>query len=122
VKRTPSLSILVLFAAAVFGPLAILRAAASLTHQYIHQDAERHALRSAELLREHALRVFYLYQLILGQVERRAGSMDWRQIVASHAMHDELRGLTEPVREADSVSFRAPTGRHWSSSRQFPML
>ncbi len=110
-----------LFAAAVFGPLAILLAAASLTHQYIHQDAERRALRSAELLREHALRVFDMYQLILGQVERRAGTMDWRQIVASRAMHDELRGLTEPVREANSVFFLAPTGRHWASSRRFPM-
>jgi two-component system, NtrC family, sensor kinase len=117
----PSPSILALFAAAVFGPLAILFAAASLTQQYIQQDAERRALRSAELLREHALRVFDMYQLILGQVERRAGTMEWRQIVASRAMHEELRGLTEPVREANSVFYLAPTGRHWSSSRRFPM-
>jgi len=110
-----------LFAAAVFGPLAILVASASLTHQNIHADAERRALRSAELLREHALRVFDMYQLILGQVERRAGTLPWRTLVASREMHDELRGLTEPVREANSVFFLAPTGRHWSSSRRFPM-
>jgi hypothetical protein len=72
-------------------------------------------------LREHALRVFDMYQLILGQVERRAGSMPWQKLVASREMHDELRGLTEPVREASSVFFLAPTGRHWSSSRRFPM-
>lgn len=118
--RLPAPSILLLFVAAILGPLAILGAAGTLTHQYMHDDAQRRVLHSAELLREQALRVFDLYQLILGQVERRAGTRSWTELIASRELYEELRALTDPVREASSVFYLAPTGQHWASSNRFP--
>ncbi len=119
--RSPSLPTLILVVAAVIGPLAILAVAATLTRQLVQEDAQRRVVRSTEVLRQHALRVFDTYQMILGQVERRAGDQPWSRLVGSRALHEDLRSLSEPVRSASSVFYLAPTGRHFASSQRFPM-
>lgn len=80
-SRPNSWPIVLLFAAAVVVPLGVFAFSAVLAQQLLHAQAERRTQRSVDLMREHAVRVFDLYGLMLGQVERRTVGRTWDQLI-----------------------------------------
>jgi two-component system NtrC family sensor kinase len=114
-------SVRLLFTAAVLVPLAIVGAAAWLSLRAAENEAARRADRTMEVVREQALRVFGLYQLILDEVDHGVAGASWAQIVGSPEVHTDLRRLQDRAAETSSVFLQAPNGREWASSRQFPM-
>ncbi len=114
-------AIRLLLVAAVLIPLAIFVAASYANYRVIEGEVHLRASRGADVVREHALRAFAVYELILDQVQRHAAGRPWSALERSRELHEFLRALDDHSEETSSVFVLGPEGRRWVSSRTFPM-
>jgi two-component sensor histidine kinase len=105
---------LVLIATILFGGLAYGRWNATLA------EAEQITGNLADLLAEHAGRVFDASNLIADQAIMLAGDRSWDEVASSSEMYDHLRRLTNVSNYISAVWLVDEQGRPRLSSRSFP--
>jgi two-component system NtrC family sensor kinase len=101
---------------AVLLPLAALLLTAVQSWTDTLRDAEARVGRTAEMLREHALRAFEAQELAIAAAESRVTGMSWQEIRESRALHDFLIALDAVTPAAGGVTLVDPTGRFAASS------
>jgi two-component system, NtrC family, sensor kinase len=80
-----------LLVASIAGPAIILGAAAWLTYRAAFADAERDILRTSEVAREHAAKVFDSFRLASGHVQEILDGLDDQAVRASEEkLHDQF--------------------------------
>jgi two-component system NtrC family sensor kinase len=110
-----------LFVAGVLLPLVIFVFASYANYRVLEDEAHRRASRGADVAREHALRAFAVYELILDQIRRSAAGRRWPELANARDVHDALWALDERSEETSSAFAMSPDGTQWISSRRFPM-
>ncbi|MCW2235671.1 ATP-binding protein [Azospirillum canadense] len=117
---SPMRSLLAILVASVVLPLAIFAGVAAYDRARILEAAEESLARTADILREHALRVVEIQDLVLRQVDRRVAGLSWEEIGRSEEVHRFLRDLDQGLEPVDSIWLTAPDGVTVSGSRFFP--
>ena len=117
---SPMRSLLAILVASVVLPLAIFAGVAAYDRARILEAAEESLGRTADILREHALRVVEIQDLVLRQVDRRVAGLSWEEIGRSEEVHRFLRDLDQGLDPVDSIWLTAPDGVTVSGSRFFP--
>ncbi len=117
---SPMRSLLAILVASVVLPLAIFAGVAAYDRARILEAAEESLARTADILREHALRVVEIQDLVLRQVDRRVAGLSWEEIGRSEEVHRFLRDLDQGLDPVDSIWLTAPDGVTVSGSRFFP--
>ncbi|NGM18478.1 hypothetical protein G3576_00530 [Roseomonas stagni] len=105
-----------LWAITVVLPLAGLAIMAMQAWQGTLDAAEERVGRTAEMLREHALRAFEAQEIAIAAAESRVVGMTWEEIRASQPLHDFLLALDAVTPAAGGVTLVDPSGRFAASS------
>jgi two-component system, NtrC family, sensor kinase len=105
-----------LWAISVLLPLAGLGTMAAQAWQATVEAAEERVSRTAEMLREQALRAFEAQEIAIAAVESRVVGMSWEEIRASRPLHDFLQTLDAVTPSAGGVTLVDPSGRFAASS------
>src|SRR5688572_13305114 len=69
-----------LLALSLVGPVIVLACAAWFDWRETYQQAVQQGARTAQILREHALKVFEAHEVIIDQIEERIRDMDWAAV------------------------------------------
>jgi two-component system NtrC family sensor kinase len=88
-----------------------------------HQDAAMAYLRqTAEIMTEHAVRVFETHRLVAANVDRILAGRDAEAARADEAMlNAELRALVRSLPQVQDIWVLGPDGRPWVSANVHPM-
>ncbi len=105
-----------LWAISVLLPLAGLATMAMQAWQETMEAGEERVVRTAEMLREHALRAFEAQEIAIAAAESRVVGMGWDEIRGSRALHDFLLALDAVTPAAGGVTLVDPSGRFAASS------
>jgi two-component system NtrC family sensor kinase len=106
----------VLWAITVLLPLAGLATMGMQAWQATLDAAEERVGRTADMLREHALRAFEAQEIAIAASESRVTGMGWDEIRASRSLHDFLLALDAVTPSAGGVTLVDPSGRFAASS------
>jgi PAS domain S-box-containing protein len=123
IVRSPHFSFKAMLVAAVVGPGLLCAAMAWWSWARVNYDARIDIARTADVLHEHAERLFQADDLVLARVDDRIAGMSWPE-VAQHEreLHLFLTGLTEQVEEIDAVLLADADGELQAVSRSYPVI
>ena len=105
----------------VVGPAVVLACAAWLDWRETYNQALQSGARTAQILREHALKVFEAHELIIDQIEERIRNMDWAAVRGSDDVQRYLARLTRRQHLVTSIVLVSPDGKAASVSNAFPV-
>src|SRR5689334_16657780 len=108
-------------AASVAVPLLLLLGGAWLSHQTAERDAWERIERTADTVREHAIRVFQTHELALGRIADRTGAMDWPAIRESRELHLLLQQIKEGSPQMAGLGLTEPDRRLAINDSTFPL-
>jgi len=100
-----------LWLASVLVPLLAFAAAAWIAWGNVQADIRHRIGRNADLLREHALRVFEVQEAVLAAVSLRVRGMGWDEIAASGEVLALVRALDAGAPSNNFITLAAPDGR-----------
>jgi two-component system NtrC family sensor kinase len=109
-----------LLALSLVGPVVVLACAAWFDWRETYSQALQQGARTAQILREHALKVFEAHEVILDQIEERIRGMDWHAVRASEDVSGYLARLSRRQHLVTSIIVMGPDGKAASISNQFP--
>jgi two-component system NtrC family sensor kinase len=109
-----------LIVASVVVPAAVFVGAAWYDWREVRHQATGQALRTAEILREHALKVFETHEFAIDQVDDHVRGLDWQTIRTSEKVHRYLAQIAKRHQQVNSIYLVAPDGRLAASSNRFP--
>lgn len=109
-----------LIVASVIVPATVFAAAAWYAWRDIRIQAIEQAMRTAQILREHALKVFETHEFALDQIEERVKGLDWDTIRTSEELHRELVRIADRHQQVTSAYVVDPDGRLAASSSRYP--
>jgi two-component system NtrC family sensor kinase len=110
-----------LWAAAVLVPALGVAAAGIMSWRDVRQEAQARLDRTAEMLRQHALRAFGTQEAILAAAARAIEDADWNELALSRRAHETLSDLAAagaPV--VSGVLIAGPDDRIAVASYEFP--
>jgi two-component system, NtrC family, sensor kinase len=109
-----------LLALSLVGPVVVLACAAWFDWRETYSQALQQGARTAQILREHALKVFEAHEVILDQIEERIRGMDWDAVRASEEVSSYLARLSRRQHLVTSIIVMGPDGKAASISNLFP--
>jgi two-component system NtrC family sensor kinase len=101
-------------------PTVVLACAAWFGWREIYNEAIQQGARTAQILREHALKVFEAHEVIIDQIEELIRDMDWTAVRESEDVQRYLARLTRRQHLVTSIVLISPDGRSASFSNAFP--
>ena len=104
----------------VVGPAVVLACAGWLGWRDTYNQAVQQGARTAQILREHALKVFEAHEVIVDQIEERISNMDWAAVRQSEEVQRYLARLTRRQHLVTSIVLVGPDGKAASVSNAFP--
>jgi two-component system, NtrC family, sensor kinase len=110
-----------LLAAVIVLPVALFAAAAWLNYRWTFDEAWVQLWRSADAVREHALKVFETNELVLDRVAEQVGDLDWNEIAGSEKIFRYTERLAKEVPHIATIGFIAPDSRISATNLNFPM-
>ncbi|MBV8653653.1 MAG: hypothetical protein JO255_19475, partial [Alphaproteobacteria bacterium] len=110
----------VLLAASIVVPALLFTFATIEDRNLELKGAEDRAMKTVDMLHEHARNVFRTHELVISEIDERIQGMDWDAIEQSQALHQYLAKLSEDVDVAQSVWLIDAAGHHRSNSQTFP--
>lgn len=111
-----------LLTAAIAVPLGLWCVAAWMEHRQAMDGLRREADRTADLLLEHATKVFETHELALQLVDLRTRGMSWTDVQSSRELHADLKALADKLTQVDSLWLVDHTGTYWASSQIEPPM
>ncbi|WP_207482052.1 HWE histidine kinase domain-containing protein [Arenibaculum pallidiluteum] len=112
------LKILVL--AAIATPLVGFAAAAWYDWKRIEQAAVDRARRTADIVAEHALKVFESQEQLLDRIDDRTTGLSWAEIAASPDISAFINQAVGPLTHTEGAAIAAADGRIAAMARAFP--
>ena len=109
-----------LIAASVLVPLAVFALAAWQNWRHLERGAEDSARKRANLVAEHALKVFQNNEQVLRRVDQELVGRSLEEIHGSYPLNSFLNRLVEDIDHLDGVGLVAPDGRLVAISQAFP--
>ena len=109
-----------LLVASVLMPAALFVAAAWYDWREVNAQTSQTAMRMAQILREHGLKVFESHELTLDAVDDRIGGLDSPAIGASEDIHWFLVRLAQRHEQVTEIAILSAEGKVLSTSRTFP--
>ena len=109
-----------LLVASVLMPAALFVAAAWYDWREVNAQTSQTAMRMAQILREHGLKVFESHELTLDAVDDRIGGLDSPAIGASEDIHWFLVRLAQRHEQVTEIAILSAEGKVLSTSRSFP--
>jgi two-component system NtrC family sensor kinase len=100
-----------LLVASIGVPLLLFAGAGWLSYNEVHRAAWERLERVADTVREHAIRVFQIHELVLDRIADRTRDMDWPTIRQSLDLHLFLRQIREGSPQIARVGLIAPDRR-----------
>jgi two-component system NtrC family sensor kinase len=110
-----------LIVASVIVPSIVFVAASWHSWRDIGNQAIEQASRTAQILREHALKVFETHEFALDQIEERAQGYSWDAMRASEDLHRALVKIADRHEQVRSAYVVGPDGRLANTSSRFPI-
>jgi two-component system, NtrC family, sensor kinase len=104
----------------VVGPAVVLAGAGWLGWRDTYIQATQQGARTAQILREHALKVFEAHDVIVDQIEERISNMDWAEVRQSEDVQRYILRLTRRQHLVTSIVLIGPDGQAASVSSVFP--
>ena len=109
-----------LLVVSLVGPVVVLACAAWFDWRETYNQALQQGARTAQILREHALKVFEAHEVIIDQIEERIRDMDWDAVRASEDVARYLARLSRRQHLVTSIIVMGPDGMAASVSNVFP--
>jgi two-component system NtrC family sensor kinase len=109
-----------LLVVSVLVPAALFVAVAWYDWREVNAQTHHTATRMAQILREHALKVFESHEFVLDAVDDRIGGLDWPAIAASEDTHRFLARLLQRHEQVSEIAILNTEGKVVSSSGGFP--
>jgi two-component system NtrC family sensor kinase len=109
-----------LLVVSLVGPVVVLACAAWFEWRETYNQALQQGARTAQILREHALKVFEAHEVIIDQIEERIRDMDWDAVRASEDVARYLGRLSRRQHLVTSIIVMGPDGMAASVSNVFP--
>ncbi len=118
--EVPSGGFALLWIASVLVPLLILVVAAAWSWTGTEEDARIRALRTVDMLHEHALRSFETQEAILEAIDQRLEGMEWDEIARSRDVHEFLAALDRRSLPSGGIVLVAPDKQIVAGSARYP--
>jgi hypothetical protein len=109
-----------LLVASVIVPVAAFAAASWYAWLDIRAQAIEQASGTAQILREHALKVFETHEFALNEIEDRIRGLGWDTIAASQELHQAFVRITERHDQVTSAFVVSPQGLVANTSSRKP--
>ena len=111
-----------LVAASIVGPLLVLAAVGWFSYQAILRDAEHEILRTSEVGREHASKVFDSFRLVAGQIQEILDGLDASAIRASERkLHERFVKLIHGLPQIESLIVVGRDGHPLVATAVYPV-
>jgi two-component system NtrC family sensor kinase len=110
----------ILLIAAVIVPLAVFAGASWFDWSEVRSQATLQATRTAQILREHAIKVFESHEFALDLIDDRIRGLDWAAIRDSSEVQQFLARIVSRQYLVNSIALVAPDGQVASVSTAFP--
>jgi len=111
----------ILLVASVIVPIAVFAAASWYAWLDIRSQAIEQASRTAQILREHALKVFETHELALDEIADRIRGLSWEAIEASKDLHEAFVRTTDRHDQVTSAFVVSPKGFVANTSSRKPV-
>jgi two-component system NtrC family sensor kinase len=111
-----------LLVASIVGPTLILFGVGWVTYKTAFADAENEIIRTSEVAREHASKVFDSFRLVSDRVQELLDGLDDAAIAASEpALHDKFTRLIRNLPQIQSFIVLGGDGRPQVATARFPV-
>ena len=119
--RRPTRAGLALLILSVLLPGVLFGIAASQGYGEAHRQALGHVARTAQILEEHAQKVFETHRLVIDQINTRLRFLDWQSEADRDDLHQLLRRMQDDLEQVATISIADAQGYLQASSRRHPV-
>jgi signal transduction histidine kinase len=120
--KTPFTPVALLLLASIVGPTLLFGVLAWESRHRVISETEQSARQTANILREHATKVFEEQTLVLEQIDRRIRGMSWDEIGRSEELHRDLAAIDQRFQQVGAIWLVDPQGHPRASSNFFPLV